>query len=384
MKMKDKIRVILKIAAWMLVTGLLMPINAKAQGWCENDSEKEISISKLVKIGGDTMRAYIAKNYICIGEFNSGLARVKNKNNKCGFIDTFGKLVIPAIYDLSGGFYGGWADVRKDGKWGFIDSLGNIILPFIYKGAVVYNESIALVDTGRFPFYIDRKGNPIDYYKAQNMPLRKDAVQHLLRFAADIQKKMHLPDIRNNVFEVSEYPLNRNVTKRKPPKHIYANNRSKVQKNNKYGYIDTSEQLVIPAIYDNAIPFDNGMAQVSINGKWGYIDTNGKMITSIKYDETNAIVDDRAAIMKDGKWGYINSNGKEVVKLQYEGAMTFIEGLAAVKKKDKWGFIDKAGNIIIPIIYDDVNNFDEGKSRVMKDNRAMYIDKKGNCIMNCP
>ena len=43
------------------------------------------------------------------------------KLDKYGFIDRTGKLVIPAIYDMIGGFNEGLAKVRINGKHGFIN-----------------------------------------------------------------------------------------------------------------------------------------------------------------------------------------------------------------------------------------------------------------------
>lgn len=61
---------------------------------------------------------------------------------------------------------------------------------------------------------------------------------------------------------------------------------------NKWGYIDNTGAEVIPCIYDDTKPFDNGLAAIYIGGKWsdyifpdryanvkmGYIDRTGKII----------------------------------------------------------------------------------------------------------
>jgi len=50
-------------------------------------------------------------------------------NHKSGFVDTNGRLVIPAIYDEVGSFSNGFAPVYKDGKWGIINTRGDIVIP---------------------------------------------------------------------------------------------------------------------------------------------------------------------------------------------------------------------------------------------------------------
>ena len=49
---------------------------------------------------------------------------------KWGFIDKFGKEVIPLIYDYAKNFDDGLAQVKKGDKWGFIDKNGKEVTPF--------------------------------------------------------------------------------------------------------------------------------------------------------------------------------------------------------------------------------------------------------------
>ena len=61
--------------------------------------------------------------YDDLGPFSEGLAFVK-LYGKCGFIDTEGHTVVPALYDGAEGFIEGVVQVRLDGKYGYIDVLG--------------------------------------------------------------------------------------------------------------------------------------------------------------------------------------------------------------------------------------------------------------------
>lgn len=55
--------------------------------------------------------------------------------------------------------------------------------------------------------------------------------------------------------------------------------------NGKYGYVDDSGKLRIPAQYDDAHPFYHGLAAASQDKKWGYIDTVGRWVVSPIYDK---------------------------------------------------------------------------------------------------
>ena len=50
----------------------------------------------------------------------------------------------------------------------------------------------------------------------------------------------------------------------------------------KFGFIDTSGNMVISPQYDNVEPFCNGLAKVCIGDKWGYIDKSGTYIWNLQ------------------------------------------------------------------------------------------------------
>lgn len=84
------------------------------------------------------------------------------KNNKYGFIDNTGKLVIPLQYDMIGGFVEGLAKVRVNGKNGFINPKGELVIPMIYKDAQNFDGGVAWVkDENDRAFYIDLEGKEV-------------------------------------------------------------------------------------------------------------------------------------------------------------------------------------------------------------------------------
>ena len=56
-----------------------------------------------------------------------------------------------------------------------------------------------------------------------------------------------------------------------------------VVKNNKFGYVDKGNRIIVPIIYDDAKPYNHGRALVGLNGKSGIIDKQGKIIIPIEY-----------------------------------------------------------------------------------------------------
>jgi hypothetical protein len=56
-----------------------------------------------------------------------------------------------------------------------------------------------------------------------------------------------------------------------------------VAKNNKFGYVDKGNRVVVPIIYDQAKAYSHGRALVTLNGKSGIIDKQGKIIVPLEY-----------------------------------------------------------------------------------------------------
>ena len=60
-----------------------------------------------------------------------------------------------------------------------------------------------------------------------------------------------------------------------------------VKSNDKWGYLNSEGENVIPCIYEYVGPFNNGFAEVMQNQKLGVIDINGNLITEFKYDKVD-------------------------------------------------------------------------------------------------
>jgi len=120
---------------------------------------------------------------------------------------------------------------------------------------------------------------------------------------------------------------------------------------NKYGYIDTVGNIVIPARFLEAGPFSEGLAAVAIKEvswnrkEWAFIDKTGKIAFTLDPEELpTQVVDGHKIPAKFGNglcpvsleteginnWYYIDKTGKKVSK-DYERAFPFYDGYAIVR-----------------------------------------------------
>ena len=100
---------------------------------------------------------------------------------------------------------------------------------------------------------------------------------------------------------------------------------------------------------------------------------------------------------KDGKFGYIDKTGQVVIPFRYEAAYEegmemyyqepchdFHDGLARIwdKTTDKYGYIDREGNEVFPCQFENAEDLSEGLAVVILDGKYGFIDAKGNCTLD--
>lgn len=165
-----------------------------------------------------------------------------------------------------------------------------------------------------------------------------------------------------------------------------------VKINGKWGFIDKSGTLVIPAKYKSAEKFSEGLAMVKVKNKYGFIDKNGTLVIPAKYVSAGNFSEGLAKVLIDGKWGFIDKGGNQVITTDYDCVLDFHEGLAGVKDAPHsygrcffgghWGYIDKTGKLVIPAIYYGAGKFKNGVASVKAEyySDSHYIDLDGNKV----
>ena len=157
--------------------------------------------------------------------FYEGFACVQ-ENDKYGYIDKNGELIIPCEYDFALPFTCGRACVKIDNKYGYIDKNGEWIIPCIYDFASSYKYGRACVTLDEQMGSIDESGRVI-------IPFEFDDVFWLDKDWAAVQVK------------------------------------------GKWGFINTKKEVTTPFIYDEIVNKSNGLVKVKFNDKYGYVDKFG-------------------------------------------------------------------------------------------------------------
>jgi hypothetical protein len=272
-------------------------------------------------------------------DFSEGLAAVR-LNGMYGFINESGTFVIKPDYDFATNFVHGLTVVYKDGEPLFIDKTGNIVLSKTYSGLYFIDTRKGIITTH------SKKQGLINVYTKQ---LLIDTV-----FSS-------ISDFKNGVSIVYEYikPIQKQKTKR-------------------VAVIDSTGKFIVPfGKYEIIKPFLEGYASVKINNKQtkdgstdGVIDTRGNLLFKRPYKNNSYV---------DGDF----HDGYAKVSL-YKYWIPEKKGITSTSEKNYEGFINLKGEVVFnDTNYRYVKDFSNGRAFIKEDNKDYilidrYFKRVGN------
>ena len=83
--------------------------------------------------------------------------------------------------------------------------------------------------------------------------------------------------------------------------------------------------------YDKIDSPINGFSKVELNDKWGFIDRTGKEICPVIYDEVWDFWWKFTPVRIGDKEGFINRKGEEICPVKYDKVQFFAHGFARVR-----------------------------------------------------
>lgn len=106
---------------------------------------------------------------------------------------------------------------------------------------------------------------------------------------------------------------------------------------------EPKQKTGVTAKYDYAGPFCNGLSKVKLAKKWGYIDTTGNVVVPLKYNEVESFSEGIARVRLGQKWGLIDASGRELIKPTFDAILEFVNGKAKVLLNGQEYFMNKEG-----------------------------------------
>jgi hypothetical protein len=291
----------------------------------------------------------------------SGYATIYDtKERQYHFINTKGERLKTEISDfkIHDGFgfdVDGFVDERvaiKVGKtWGFLDASGKLAIPARYDDVTEFSGGYASAKSGGNFVLLNTKGDEI-----------KPAITGItdIKTFSEGLAPFRGPDKKFGFLNSSGQVA---IPAKFESVGYFRNGLAWAKTDGKLlGYIDTKGNWVIEPKFVAGKDFDEkaGLARIkTADGKWAYTNRKGEIIyvtdTDVWGDFKEGLADGR----KNGKRGFYNNKGEWVIQPQFEGVRDFKNGYAAAKLGDKWGVIDKTGKWVIQPQYDGIKDMEK-------------------------
>jgi len=148
-----------------------------------------------------------------------------------------------------------------------------------------------------------------------------------------------------------------------------------------FGFMDVTGEVTIPAKYEFANFFQEGLAIVVQNGKYGFINKRGEIQIPCRFESATDFVRGMAIVEMNEQFGMIDRNGNFIFDCIYEELGLLSEGLSYALVGDHYGYYDVKGEMVIPHIFEDAYDFKNGEARVVKEGKEGVIDPKGTFVI---
>ena len=275
-------------------------------------------------------------------------------------------------------FSEGLASVKVNNKFGFMDGNGKMVIQPKYDLALNFSEGFAAVSTGNKAHYIDKAGK--EYFKDKfNLTAsfyKGYGVAYKNNKAGLIDKSGKL--VLNHEFDYIA------------PSDAFVKGMAVVMKNGKYGLIDLKTKKYVlelkhDSIWQMPLEKGEGVLIAAANNKTGVYDLAGKAIVPMQY-ENAAVFGSFLGGMVNGKATVYNAALRK--KIFEQPAKTFemsFETRNVVKLilDSKSGILSSTGKVLVPIKFSDITilNLEQNLYGALDDGKLSVYNDKGSLIV---
>jgi len=343
-------------------------------GFCMHDSSDIYKDNRCGFID-KTGNIVVAPSYNYILPFSEGLAAVDlstGNSHSWGFIDATGASVIKGEYEQAGNFHDGLAIVQnKDGKFGYIDKTGKAAVEFKYENVSDFSGGLAIVQDGKNFSIIDKTGKEIKKLEGATVYPGKVTYGYNLD-ARDKNRydwimaghERFLTPFRDGLVQIERAD--------KSTAYIGTDGEVRISLNAPFlEFSGQSSEGFVAVRYTNAeiesLKSKVGADRVSEMRDCSFLDADGKSKTTF-YGDIAPFSEGFAGVLKhvkdantdDDRWSFINTSFETAIPPAFVKVSAFEGGLAWVRvapdssgfegfKETEWeGYIDTSGKPVIP------------------------------------
>lgn len=338
-----------------------------------------------------------------------------DSNDKVGIVDNNENVILEASFDYINIINDNLLIVLEDGDYYLADINGNNILNTTYNDISTIDDvpSYYIVYTNDGAGLINEAGDVLLEPIYDNLTVTKDSsssnflvfctidnTKEIYLYTNSLSKIdslsnmdfmyyesgiIYLTDTTNTfyMYEVSTGNL-RTLTNSYTYMNPFYNGLALVMNaDNKIGYIDEFENLVVDYQYDYEGTTDfnnNALAVVNLDGLKGVVNTSFEEVIPLEYVSIEIIDDNHFIVLDDESDAYIiDANSNKITENVYSSILTTdYDNIYLVSKEENnttlYGIIDEEGNEIIPVDYLDIQIYDN--CYVLKKAENKYLVQK--------
>lgn len=278
--------------------------------------------------------------YSKVSSFRHGYAIVTNEAGEKGVIDPDGKEIIPiGKYEDVGSFEDGLFRIRQNGKYGYVNDKDEIVIQPSYAGATFFSEGLASVKVDGKYGAINKKGEIV-------------------------------------------------ITPQFDSSFVFSEGKAVITEGDRSYYIDTQGNKLSDTDYAKANQFAEGLAtcldamEKDEDGNFPFrvIGSKGETVYTLKCQNMGTYQDGLVWYLKGWLLGFLDHKGQEVIAPAYNTINMATNGITnggyfAAEKEGKWGIIDRNNITIIPFEYDNAYPYVDGYCIAIKDDQIYIFDQ---------
>lgn len=255
----------------------------------------------------------------------------------------------------------------KEDLYGFIDTLGKLVLPAVYESVTEFKEGLSVVSKNDSVFYINKEGvNVFNQYFTEALTFKGPlaAAKQGNKWAFINRQGQIIGSTFDEINELSE--------------DIYV-----VKLRGKYGAVGSSGQVIIEPRFQKLGDFKNGFAYYVEDGKYGFVSKSG-LVSKADYQWISDFNEKQIAIVRqDNVYGLINSKGDIILKPQFDQVLRAPNNTYIIIKDQQYGFYSGNGCFLTPVSYDfykekPVEFYTNGTIfKLLKKNEQALVDANG-------
>lgn len=314
--------------------------------------------------------------YVEMSDFDRfGLAAIRHKSGKCGFINRNYQFVVPAEFDFSGTFNSnGVTWINRGGRLndggqvrggGFmlITADGNMFIPGEYASIGYFTPDSAPLNqewlNSLTPSYkrIWKDGNH-NYYSQKKIYLNTTPGYRIPEELVGFWSSYNADGTKNGVFDKNGNTLvepNVYLSASYPDNNISV----VITKNKEYNYLNlATNQLVLTKDIQYACGFQNGYAVCTVGNLHYIVDEKGGCCSK-GYNTIFPGADGMHIVAANSGFGLIGYDGHEILPCSLTDIWPIKDGLCIVKIGSSFAYAGKSG-LVTDAVFTDATNFANG------------------------